>query len=575
MGPSRSAASDDRGAIMVIALLFAVFAVAMLYSLIGTAEAIAFREGLQDDADRAALSAAVVHARSMNLIVLINIAMAALLAILVTLKLVETIALLGQILAAALAWVTAGLTLGAIPPLKSIESTMKTAYSSAKEPIFNALEVLHDTADAVKTVAPVAATGLVASEESFAAPTRMSLPVEDDTFGRLCGEAGELSGALVFLPLEPVPGLSEFRGELEDALGDLTESMSDWFCGDGSGKPPQHEHVVKHSYPVMPSAEACEASEADQADIYAKTPECVASEAEAAESEPDGTTGGCRSGTDCSLSGPYERRVAEARVQCDPAVAPAPYWYSYQSRQGHVEYEWNDKSWRRLEPRFDHPVRRVSADGDPRPPCGTAKYLVSDAYNTVVHRDADPTHVLPVCTDEQPPQLPPGPGSESRVTIDFTEVMHILGCRKSIKETIAVSDMDAADASSERTPKMLEKGITLGAEDFQIRGLAVRSSEALQAGRVVRLALWNKPDPGDPLARLRPLADFGFAQAEYFHDGTDPNEWMWDMGWRARLVRFRLPEQRDKVAEFEKLCTTSQCGDLLGTIDQLDGALAH
>jgi hypothetical protein len=37
------------------------------------------------------------------------------------------------------------------------------------------------------------------------------------------------------------------------------------------------------------------------------------------------------------------------------------------------------------------------------------------------------------------------------------------------------------------------------------------------------------------------------AQAEYFfsHDGQQhsaPQEWLWNMAWRARLVRFRLPE---------------------------------
>ncbi len=46
---------DDQGAILLVAVFFAVFAVAILYSLIATAEAVTFREALQDRADRMAL----------------------------------------------------------------------------------------------------------------------------------------------------------------------------------------------------------------------------------------------------------------------------------------------------------------------------------------------------------------------------------------------------------------------------------------------------------------------------------------------------------------------------------------
>ena len=53
-----SAISDDRGAIMIIALCFAVFGVAILYLAVGAAESVLFREHLQDAADSAALSAA-------------------------------------------------------------------------------------------------------------------------------------------------------------------------------------------------------------------------------------------------------------------------------------------------------------------------------------------------------------------------------------------------------------------------------------------------------------------------------------------------------------------------------------
>src|SRR5512133_2414628 len=119
---------DDRGAVMLIAVFFAVFAVAMLYLAIGAAESVLHREHLQDAADSAALSGAITHARIMNVLVLINMVMVTLLAILVTLKLIEGVTIVGVAIAAGLAWCTAGASLAAIPPLKSLQSTVSTIY---------------------------------------------------------------------------------------------------------------------------------------------------------------------------------------------------------------------------------------------------------------------------------------------------------------------------------------------------------------------------------------------------------------------------------------------------------------
>src|SRR5207244_1431493 len=75
----------------------AVFLTAALYYIVGIGDAIWQRERMQDAADAAAFSAAVLHARGMNLLVLINMVMAALLAVLVTLKLVETLVIVAMV----------------------------------------------------------------------------------------------------------------------------------------------------------------------------------------------------------------------------------------------------------------------------------------------------------------------------------------------------------------------------------------------------------------------------------------------------------------------------------------------
>ena len=58
-----SLARNNRGAIMLIAVFFAIFAVGLLYYLIGISSSVLYREKIQDAADSAALSAAVMHAR--------------------------------------------------------------------------------------------------------------------------------------------------------------------------------------------------------------------------------------------------------------------------------------------------------------------------------------------------------------------------------------------------------------------------------------------------------------------------------------------------------------------------------
>jgi len=103
----------------VMGVLMAVFLVAALYHAIGLGEAILQRQRMQDAADAAAFSAAVVHARGMNTIVLINLVMAALLAVVVALKLVETVCAAAIVLITVASIFTAGAMAGMIPPLES------------------------------------------------------------------------------------------------------------------------------------------------------------------------------------------------------------------------------------------------------------------------------------------------------------------------------------------------------------------------------------------------------------------------------------------------------------------------
>jgi hypothetical protein len=568
--------NDDRGAILLIAVFFAVFAVAILYSLIGTAEAVSFREGLQDRADRTALSASIMHARAMNLIVLINIIMAAVLAILVALKLVELLAIVGMIIAAGLAWITFGATLAAIPPLKSLQQTMSQVYGKLKDPVYSALEVLHNVADAVKTVTPVAATAAFASENGIAVPTRLTLPVEDDEFEALCGRAGELAVGLAFLPLDPVPALGELRGPLSSAAGEMTEALSQWFCGDGSGSPPSYSTKVKKSYPFTTDDEECKKSGQSSATSQSTSEDvCSRSTKHQQAAKPDDKTGSCRDGEDCSATGPYETRVALARDQCDPTKNPKPFKYYYQQRHVSVQYEWTGEHWKRLEPHYDEP-RRIESG---RPPCGPRQVAptLAEGYNRVVRSGMDVSEVRPVCSTERPPAVNPRerPQKGKRITVEYDEVSHILGCVTEVKETMQISDAESGgDGGDDKSPKKLEADVRLGGEDFQIRSLVRDDLDKLRSRRLVRLALWDRPDPENPLSELRRFANVGFAQAEYFYDGDEDREaWMWNMKWRARLVRFRLSDDSETLSALKSVCG-SDCG-ILSTLTDLESLIAH
>jgi uncharacterized membrane protein len=595
----RAALADERGAMALITVFFAVFALAMLYSFVGTVDAVLHRERMQDAVDSATLSSAVMHARSMNFVVLVNIVMAALLAILIAIKMVESLAIIGMVVAAALAWPTFGASLAAIPPLKEVQQTMHTIYDEMKTPIEQILEQLNSLEGTVQTVAPGVALGVAELNlhDNWKPPVDAGivlgggsdLPLENDDYGVLCKKGGEIVGEVVMKPFDPlfdaVPLFAPARSGLIAATGEMTGALQGWFCGSNGATPPTFRRTQDRTFPRFPVHEEC-----DDPDKSKEQSEGPCDEAKAFEdaSSPDRTTGECRTGQDCGIGGPYDLRMKEARVQCDPTEQPRPFFYWYQTRQGHVRYEWKDGAWVRLEPRYDPPVAYPTdierPPGDKHiPPCGPAWTLrkVADGYNTVVRRSNDPAEVLPVCSNEAPPALPPllrtERDPEEPILSEeqtFTEVTNILGCMKRVPlEVGGGSDQAPAGQPNSRSPKKVRGTVDLGDEDFQIRGVVHGSFATGNASRLVRLSLFGKRAPEQPLSRVRVLGDFAVAQGEYFYDGTEQRDaWMWNMSWRGRLKRFRMPESTG--LDLGSVCG-SECGSFLGALSELEDVIAH
>jgi len=438
------------GAAMVFGIFFAVLFIGFVWSLWGSVETVLLRQRMQDGADAAAFSAAVVNARGMNLIALINMTMAAVLAVLVALRLTQTLTLIALGICTALSSVTGGATSVAVPPLQVVYKGVTKAADKVKDPIEQLLKVLHQVAEVTAKVVPLGANArvidLVASHHDafgVAIPTSLTLPVEDDAFAVLCEHAGKIAGQLAILPISPVLPTPVESGFAE-ATGKLAEAGATWFCGQG-GSPPDLNGKDRTRWVELPrfaSQDECDQQtqaqvDPNQSDEAYREP-CERASAELLASVPD-RDGSCRQGealcpTDCEQStrtscpssgfsdcmpehaqqasgtasrlfgsgtvqcsggSQYEQRLVLAREQCRPESEGGREGlggFAWRERQVVREYVWDGLAaqWREDEgARSEEAPRQVRRkDTDESIPCGKDG-LIDEHYE----RDAS----LPVC----------------------------------------------------------------------------------------------------------------------------------------------------------------------------------
>jgi len=246
-------------------------------------------------------------------------------------------------------------------------------------------------------------------------------------------------------------------------------------------------------------------------------------------------------------------------------------------RSGSVEYTWTGVLWLRGKPAYQQP----NAASNGRPPCGPADSnpVVATGYNMTVRNHADVSEVLPVCSNEVPPSAPPARDASRTRTVSFVEVPQILGCKRHETKQITTSNGQTAGGSgSDKSPKRVEDAAKLGDENFQIRAIMHASLPTSLPEKVMRLALWNQQAPGNPLPLLlQGLGNYSVAQSEYFYDAPDPRtEWMWNMNWRARLRRFRLPTDSAGSA-ISAACSTlgGTCSAFVEQAKKLNNIIVH
>src|SRR6516225_1184151 len=89
---------DEEGAVVLIGLFMSVVLVGVLHYMMSVGDSIVARQNVQDGADATAYAAAVYHARGMNVIAMLNLIMAAVLAVLVALKVFQVLLVAANIL---------------------------------------------------------------------------------------------------------------------------------------------------------------------------------------------------------------------------------------------------------------------------------------------------------------------------------------------------------------------------------------------------------------------------------------------------------------------------------------------
>ena len=244
----KSLADDRRGAIMVVAVFMSAFLVGGLWYIIGIGDTILYRERMQEAADAVAYAGAVYHARGMNIIAMINIIMAGILAVLVAMKLVQVMNTIANVISCAIAAFCAiGVGCWAVPICTyttNLSIKIQQAISKYEKFVKATLPVLSKTQKGIAYAMPWAAeaksvyvatkyysepaeTGGIISASLLPTEGRLGLPVQEMPYPKLCKKAGEFVAEVVFMPFP-------FAGWMKGVIGNIVATFPGYFCG-GSG----------------------------------------------------------------------------------------------------------------------------------------------------------------------------------------------------------------------------------------------------------------------------------------------------------------------------------------------------
>jgi hypothetical protein len=217
---------DERGAVLLVGVVAAVLLFGAAYFVLGVGDSIQHRETMQDSADTGAYTVAVLNARAMNLVVLLNLTKLSVAATVTTLLAVmagatKTIAFISSLgptspLIAAIPMLTA-INTQTLAQYESIRSDADSALRAADRAQLALAQRMPEIAAAQASRAVLAYGPPVQSGTSIPRP----LPIRRGQPATLCAKAMPLAtppalGA--FDPVAPEPAKQHARGETALAL---------------------------------------------------------------------------------------------------------------------------------------------------------------------------------------------------------------------------------------------------------------------------------------------------------------------------------------------------------------------
>ena len=256
---ARTLLGDDRGAIMVMGIFMCSCLVGALWYLAGIGDAILYRERMQEAADAVAFSDAALHARGMNLIVLVNLIMAVILSVRVAVRVGKLACTVAAAVFAGLSFIQPQLGLLAAPAAAAAEA-LDQVDSASKPVIDGALQGLVKVQDLISTSTPLIAAraaDVVGGRYADAKPATVTkhtayrvsepspaplagLPVEHTRPGKLCDEAAAALSKIQSWLIDKASAGTLTLGA--DVLGEMMQRLvrldQKYFCDlEGGGSP--------------------------------------------------------------------------------------------------------------------------------------------------------------------------------------------------------------------------------------------------------------------------------------------------------------------------------------------------
>jgi hypothetical protein len=590
----RELREDESGAMMVIGLFFALFLVGALYYLLGIGQAAIYRERMQDAADTAAFAGAVVKARAMNFIALINMIMAMLLAILIAIYAIYLmlaaagyVILPGLCAAGWVCWPCAA-ACPFIGPTINAANMVKRIYEAARRVIEPIIKAGSKAGEAISQAAPAvsAFASYVRVDTTYKPPATFGislgnppierLPSRKAPFSELCRKAKqyanwpfdklkevipiighiigwiggafiEASAAVVCEGSTTAPDLRSIGRSTDDRAGRpafiLPRTVDQNNCllnGDEAACNRFRDWQERSRWDQMQGI--CQDVPGNPVGITANLP-AGATQADCSSRVDQAASTGCLTrGTQPRYDYLYTIQRMRQTVRKENAMAPAMALFPASIESSTIRGpeatplcgengRWDTRPRSTPDLRNDQCLEPNSIRVDPPLPPGYPRPTTIEQARQLARQALDES------------------GAAGSYIVQWTRVYNVLGCKEDLPPRNAELPTPVGGGNCEMSPQwVMPQTLRLGDEPFQVWGLVLgQENNTTAADRGVRAANRFR-DGGNDIGELANLAQtlgrFSFAQAEFYYDGPDAGdikEWLWNMGWTARMRRVRMP----------------------------------